>query len=65
MGYADVIRICGKPEKDLGSGIYILVYKLSDGESVIVSCTDNQIAGVRYGFYPLKSEKRMTVLLGK
>src|SRR5690242_17018905 len=31
----------GKPDRDVGSGIYILEYRLRDGSSVLVGSSDN------------------------
>jgi hypothetical protein len=37
----DIEAKVGKPDRDLGSGIYILEYRLRDGSSVLVGSSDN------------------------
>ena len=34
MSMKRIIKLCGEPEKDIGSGIHIYVYELADGSSV-------------------------------
>ncbi len=40
MSYADLVKIFGEPDEDIGSGIHIYVYKLSDSTSIIIGYTD-------------------------
>jgi hypothetical protein len=43
MKYSDLSLIFGKPDSDIGSGIHIYVYKLSDGTRVVIGYTDQII----------------------
>jgi len=36
-GFSFLERILGKPDKDVGSGVYILYYRLEDGSSIVAS----------------------------
>jgi len=40
MVYADLVNKFGEPDEDIGSGIHIYVYKLSDSTSIIIGYTD-------------------------
>ena len=42
MSMKQIIRICGVPDKDVGSGIHIYVYNLSDGSLVRIGTPDNK-----------------------
>ncbi|HKB37665.1 MAG TPA: hypothetical protein VKD72_14555 [Gemmataceae bacterium] len=42
MSYADVVAWAGDADADAGSGIHIMVYKLSDGSRVLVGTPDLQ-----------------------
>jgi hypothetical protein len=42
MSMKEVIEICGPPAEDIGSGIHIYVYKLSDGSVVRVGTPDQK-----------------------
>jgi hypothetical protein len=37
MYFWELCRIVGKPDKDVGSGIYVYVYRMSDGSEVMVT----------------------------
>jgi hypothetical protein len=46
----DVIARLGAPDRDVGSGIYILEYRLRDGSHVWIGSPNNsQIIYVRHG----------------
>ena len=38
----EVIRLCDEPDKDIGSGIHIYLYKLADGSLVQVGTPDDK-----------------------
>src|SRR4051812_17367315 len=38
MNYNAVVNAFGKPDKDIGSGIYILVYTLKDSTHMLIGC---------------------------
>lgn len=40
MTMAEVIALCGVPDLDVGSGIHVFIYRLSDGSSVVVGTPD-------------------------
>ena len=40
MTMADVVRKCGLPDQHTGSGIYIFVYRLRDGNTVMIGTAD-------------------------
>ena len=40
MGHLKIIQTFGQPDKDIGSGIYIYEYYLSDSTKVIIGCVD-------------------------
>lgn len=42
MSMKEVIRLCGEPDKDIGSGIHIYIYKLADGSVVRVGTPDDK-----------------------
>src|SRR5436305_10767830 len=42
MSMKQVIEICGVPDKDIGSGIHIYVYRLSDGSIVRIATPDKR-----------------------
>ena len=42
MSMKRIIKLCGEPEKDIGSGIHIYVYELEDGSSVWVGTPDRK-----------------------
>ena len=42
MSMKEVIRLCGEPDGDIGSGIHIYVYELTDGSVVRVGTPDNK-----------------------
>src|SRR5205823_10924340 len=42
MSMKQVIEICGVPDKDIGSGIHIYVYRLSDGSIVRIGTPDKK-----------------------
>ena len=42
MSMKQVIGICGVPDEDIGSGIHIYVYKLSDGSLVRIGTPDKK-----------------------
>ena len=41
MNYYDVIKTFGMPEKDIGSGFYILLYPLSDSTGMVIGIGTN------------------------
>ena len=54
----DVEAKVGKPDRDVGSGIYILEYRLRDGSSVLVGSSDNsRILYVDHWFSSNKRER--------
>ena len=40
MDNKTIVKTFGQPDKDIGSGIYVYVYKLSDSTAMIIGCTD-------------------------
>ncbi len=40
MVYADLVNKFGEPDVDIGSGIHIYVYRLSDSTAIIIGYTD-------------------------
>jgi len=40
MVYADLVNKFGEPDEDIGSGIHIYVYRLSDSTAIIIGYTD-------------------------
>ncbi len=40
MDYKTILETFGQPTKDIGSGIYIYVYELTDSTTMIIGCTD-------------------------
>ena len=40
--FAQVTAILGRPDKEVGSGIHIYAYKLSNGDTIRVGTADNQ-----------------------
>ena len=48
MTLQQVYAQVGPPVRDMGSGLYILVYTLSDGTTVLVTSTGKKIVSVRY-----------------
>lgn len=40
MTYKSLVRAFGKPDDDLGSGIHIYIYNLSDGNKIQIGFTD-------------------------
>jgi hypothetical protein len=49
--YSKIEQILGKPDKDIGSGVYIFIYLLDDSTSISVSTPDrNTVFGIsRFG----------------
>lgn len=41
MSMKDVIKLCGRPDRDIGSGIHIYVYQLADNSEVRVGTPDD------------------------
>jgi hypothetical protein len=57
MSMKQVIAICGLPDADIGSGIYIYVYNLADGSQVLISAANkNNIIAINHS---LKQFKRL------
>jgi hypothetical protein len=49
MSMYAVVQKCGRPDEDLGSGIYIFVYHLHDGSTIAIGTPDlNRIYDVTY-----------------
>jgi hypothetical protein len=42
MSMAEVMRLCGAPDEEVGSGIFIYLYRLSDGSFVRVGTPDKE-----------------------
>jgi hypothetical protein len=40
MSVYAVVQKCGRPDEEVGSGLYVLVYHLQDGSSVMISTPD-------------------------
>jgi hypothetical protein len=40
LKYDDIVNLFGAPDRDIGSGIHIYVYDLSDGTKVYIGYTD-------------------------
>lgn len=45
----EIVKSFGPPDKEVGSGIYILKYHLGDGSSVLIGTSDMKV--VRYIFH--------------
>jgi hypothetical protein len=56
MEYAALVRVFGKPAKDIGSGIHIYVYALPDATEVWIGYTDKIV-------YARQLDEQGTVLL--
>lgn len=49
MSIDSVVQKCGRPDEELGSGIYIFVWHLSDGSTISIGTSSLQrIGDVRY-----------------
>jgi hypothetical protein len=59
----EVIRLCGEPDGDIGSGIHIYVYQLSDGSVVRVGTPDNK--RIMYVVHVLTSGEERQLLRSK
>lgn len=42
MSMKQVVKLCGEPQRDIGSGIHIYVYELADGSAVWVGTPDRK-----------------------
>lgn len=40
MSYADIVNVFGNPDGDVGSGLHIYVYNLTDGSVVKIGYAD-------------------------
>jgi hypothetical protein len=47
MDYAQIVNVFGEPDTDIGSGIHIYVYNMTDGSEVWIGYT-NQIMYARH-----------------
>jgi len=56
-----IIKTFGRPDSDIGSGIYIYVYKLSDSATMIIGCTDQ----VLYARHCNKQGDLLHILFGE
>ncbi len=55
MSMQQVIAICGLPDADIGSGIYIYVYNLIDGSQILISAVNkNNITAINHTLKPVK-----------
>jgi hypothetical protein len=55
MSMKQVIAICGLPDADIGSGIYIYVYNLADGSQVLISAANkNNIIAINHSLKQFK-----------
>jgi len=43
MNYSQIVNVFGEPDGDIGSGIHIYVYNLSDGSQVYIGYADKII----------------------
>ena len=58
---SEVEKVLGKPDADIGSGIFILIYKLDDGTSISVGSADgNKILYINIQKLDMKNEKTLT-----
>lgn len=55
----DVEAKAGKPDRDLGSGIYILEYRLRDGSSILLGSSDN--AQIMYVTHRFRGNERKAI----
>ena len=60
MSMKQVIDICGVPDEDIGSGIHIYVYKLSDGSLVRIGTPDKKRL-IYVAHVPLNGEARFVI----
>jgi hypothetical protein len=65
MSMQQVIAICGLPDADIGSGIYIYVYNLTDGSQVLISAVNkNRISAINHALGKFKglagNERQLT-----
>jgi hypothetical protein len=50
MTMKDVIKLCGLPDIDTGSGLYVFEYKLADGSAVFIGTGDlEHLTYVKHG----------------
>jgi serine-type D-Ala-D-Ala carboxypeptidase/endopeptidase len=55
MSMRQVIAICGLPDADIGSGIYIYVYNLTDGSQILISAVNKKnIVAINHSLKPVK-----------
>lgn len=40
MDHKTVVETFGRPDKDIGSGIYVFLYTLCDSTTMLIGCTD-------------------------
>ena len=40
MSMEDIVRLCGIPDHNTGSGIYIFIYDLNDGSKIRIGTPD-------------------------
>jgi hypothetical protein len=48
MDNKTIVETFGQPDRDIGSGIYIYVYKLTDSTSMIIGCTNKVLYANHY-----------------
>jgi len=54
----EVIAKLGKPDRDVGSGLYVYAYRLNDGTDVLIGSSDGSgILYVRHGTEVLFQKK--------
>ncbi|MFA5259614.1 MAG: hypothetical protein WC450_00110 [Candidatus Omnitrophota bacterium] len=61
MNYTQVEKLVGKPDAEIGSGIYIFVYKLSDGSEVTIGFVQLD-KPLRYARHVLTDESYIDIL---
>jgi hypothetical protein len=49
MSLADVKRALGEPVRDVGSGLFVLLYELDDGSTATIGCDGSRVLYVRHG----------------
>jgi hypothetical protein len=60
MDHKTIVKTFGQPDNDIGSGIYVYVYRLSDSTTMIIGCTD----GVLYANHCDKQGDLLQILIG-
>ena len=63
MSMNEVVQKCGRPDEEVGSGLYVFAYRLSDGSMVAISTSS--LTRIDYVNYTDKSGKSSSLLRRK